>query len=204
MRRLAIVVAAGAAVAISSSAHAGKGTDFAIAKLTAAGGCKKKPQTHKAWCLASGWAKGKAAPLPKKALVGISISLSGTGEKPIVDFAAFVVDKGEVALAVWTGDDNDGHSKADAIKALTAVLEGKQKTAKLDEEVAGHVDATKTYTPDKKGGEWSWEVPQPDPFLGEHIRKVGNVWVDVSTDVKNKPNGDGSAMVTILTDAWTQ
>lgn len=187
------------ALCIASRADAGRrdGTQSAIATLTKVAGCGASPK-HKAWCLAAGWANGKAAPLPKKTLVGIAVS-TGSDGKMIVDFASLVVNEGEISAEVWTGDDVDGHSKKDAIKAVSAVLEGTSKVAKLAGEATDHMDAIETYTPDKFGKEWSWK---PSSFLAEHLRKVGKYWIVVSTNGDNTPNKDGSIMVLILTDAW--
>jgi len=194
-------------LALSSVASADKG-DLVATQLTAlrsAATCDTKdgakPSPFRPWCVATDFAKGTSAPLPKgKILVGLTIELPADKDAADelihgVTFAALAVDKdGKLKLTdVKSTSQEDTKTLGQAVFDVGAVFKGKAAVAKLPKELA---DFAKTlqgaYTATKAGAEWRWQGAS-----AARMRKVGAFWVIIET-----PKAGNGIFATILTDQW--
>jgi hypothetical protein len=192
---------------LSSVARADQG-DLVATQLTAlrtAATCSTKdsdkPSPFRPWCIATDFAKGTSAPLPRgKILVGLTIELQtdkDAADELIhgVTFAALAVDKdGKLKLTdVKSTSEEDLKALGEAVFNVAAVFKGKAATAKLPKELADYAKTLKgAYTATKAGAEWTWQGAST-----ARMRKVGAFWVIVET-----PKAANGIFATILTDKW--
>jgi hypothetical protein len=171
-----------------------------LTKLGTAAKCTDKASPWRPWCIATDFAKGTAAALPKKALVGMTVELEDGKDfadalSQKVTFVALAIDKdGKVKLTdVKPESPEETKSVGEAVFNAAAVFKGKATTAKLPAELSGYVKTLKgAYATKKEGGSWMWKGKSTS-----QLRKVGNFWVIIE-----RPDAGNGIWATILTDAW--
>jgi len=206
-------VAAAAVVSAARPARADTGdTADVLAHLEGAARCRDKGSPLRAWCPATGWERGKAAPLRRGFLVGITVAVAPDGDgavddgvvgRALIDRVTFVVLQIDRDGPQWaanlrdvqpSGDDEE-RMLADALFQVAAVLKGKAARVTLAPELRAFAaglrgTSTRALTRGKHG--WTWRTEHNDAEL----RKVGSVWVVIEAP----RDGSAGRFVTVLTD----
>ena len=179
-------------------------TDDAIAKLRTGADCANKASTHKIWCAAADWSKGKPHTLKPGLWIGFSVSVEDDTDiaTALDDDAALIllrVDKDGPQLAATLkeveGAPDVDTRQVDATSAqVKAALAGKGSV-----KLSGGIKAlaaslkgrsTRPMTRDKSG--WKWTT---DHSAAE-LREVGKTFVIVEAP----EGGNPGRTITILTD----
>jgi hypothetical protein len=171
-----------------------------LTKLAEAAKCSMKASPWRPWCIATDFAKGTAAPLPTKALVGMTVELEDGKDmtealSQKVTFVALAIDKdGKVKLTdVKPENADESVTVGEAVIAATQVFKAREKTAKLPRTISTFVKTLKgAYATKKVAGSWTWEGKSTS-----QLRKVGTFWVIIE-----RPAAANGIWATILTDAW--
>jgi hypothetical protein len=175
-----------------------------LEELATAAKCTDKASPWRPWCIATDFPTGKAAALPSKNLVGITVELekgkdAADAIRDHVTFVTLAITKSGKQTKVKLTDvkpenDDEKLSVGMAVGATSELLKGKKPTAKLPKELADYASSkTGEYVATQTKTGWTWEGANPS-----ELRKVGKFWVLIETAKK----GNG-IWATVLTDAWT-
>jgi hypothetical protein len=175
-----------------------------LEELAKAAQCTDKASPWRPWCIATEFPGGKAAALPSKNLVGITVELEKGKDAAVairdkVTFVALAVTKSGKETKVKLTDvkpenDDEKLAVASAVAAVSIVFKGKATTAKLPKALADYAKGRPgEYVATQAKTGWTWEGANPS-----ELRKVGKFWVLIETAKK----GNG-IWATVLTDAWT-
>lgn len=204
MKRALVLVIALCAVGGARADESSDRTGRLLGKLHAGANCDDKASPLRPWCFAAdGWAKAKAAPLPKATvLVGVTVTLvegdvveTELREKVTLSALAFKVDGAHtyVKLASITPSNDDENLQImKAVGGVSMVLKGKAKKVALPKGLADYVaslPAAASHELAKTDAGWSWMGDQ----VAAELRKVGDVWVVIEPS-------DKGMYVTVLTD----
>ncbi len=169
--------------------------------LKTAAKCADATSPWRPWCIATRFATGTVADLPKgKVLVGLSIRLEKGKDladalSNRVTLAALAIDAdGKVKLTDVT-PSNDGESTmiGKAVFNASAVFKGKATSIDVPKELAGYIGTLKgAYAATRTATEWTWTGKS-----AMHLRKVDKFWVAIEV-----PDAQDGIFATILTDAW--
>lgn len=175
-----------------------------LEELATAAKCTDKASPWRPWCIATEFAKGSGAALPKKNLVGITVELEkgkdvASAIRDRVTLVALgITKKGKETKLKLTDvkpeNDDENLAVVSAIAAVSTVLKGKAATAKLPKALAEYLSGRPgEYVVTQGKGGWTWEGANPS-----ELRKVGKFWVLIET----AKTGNG-IWATVLTDAWS-
>ena len=93
LAELAAVVVLALTLALGAATARADDTDAVLTRLGEAASCKDKSSPWRAWCPATGWAKGKAGALKPGVMAGITVALPADADvkQALTDNVTFVV-----------------------------------------------------------------------------------------------------------------
>lgn len=204
MKRSKSTLVLAALVLAAPSLAAADPTNDAVAKLKTGADCANKASTHKAWCPATEWAKGKPHTLKPGLWIGYSVSIEADTDVGValtddVSVVVMRIDKDGPQLSAQLmeveGAPGVDTKQVDTISAQVAAALGGKGKVTLTKPMRAFTDGLKgrgTRAMTRTKDEWTWTTGSSTAQL----REVGKAFIIVEIP----DGGNAGRTITILTN----
>ncbi len=154
------------------------------------------------WCLASGWAEGTAAALPKNTvLLGLTLEVTDQGDvaKALINgvsvSAVAFGGRSEIKVTTLTpSNDAEKRQMGEVVAGLAAFFKTKTDSVAISADLAGYLKTLQgSYKTKKVGAAWRWKGTAQG-----YAKKFGEHWIVIEKSTQ----GPACWWISIVTPTW--